>query len=118
VVLALEIVEHVADVDAFVRHCHALCKPGGLIIFSTLNRTPKSYLLGKLAAEYVLRWVPAGTHDWKKFIKPSELARAIRHAGGTPLGTCGMAFDPIKGSFKLSDSDLSVNYFMDVKNAG
>jgi 2-polyprenyl-6-hydroxyphenyl methylase/3-demethylubiquinone-9 3-methyltransferase len=112
IILALEIVEHVADVDKFVGHCVDLCKPGGIIIFSTLNRTPKSFLLGKIAAEYILRWVPAGTHDWKKFIKPSELARAIRQAGGTPINTNGMVFDPKKRSFTLSANDLSVNYFM------
>lgn len=112
VVLALEIVEHVADVDKFVGHCVDLCKPGGLILFSTLNRTPKSFLLGKVAAEYILGWVPAGTHDWKKFLKPSELSRAIRKAGATPNGMAGMVFDPLKGSFKLSQNDVSVNYFV------
>ena len=84
VVLALEIVEHVADVERFVEHALSLCKSGGIVIFSTLNRTPKSFLLGKIAAEYILGWVPKGTHDWKKFLKPSELASIIRHAGGEP----------------------------------
>lgn len=112
VVLALEIVEHVADVDKFVGDCVDLCKPGGLLIFSTLNRTPKSFLLGKVAAEYILGWVPAGTHDWKKFLKPSELSRAIRHAGAEPFSTEGMVFDPLKGDFTRSKHDLSVNYFI------
>jgi 2-polyprenyl-6-hydroxyphenyl methylase/3-demethylubiquinone-9 3-methyltransferase len=115
VVLALEIVEHVADVDKFVGHCVDLCKPGGLIIFSTLNRTPQSFVLGKIAAEYILRWVPAGTHDWKKFIKPSELARSIRLAGATPGETCGMSFDPLKREFHLSPDNIEVNYFMAVR---
>jgi len=111
VVLALEIVEHVADVDGFVDDCVNLCKPDGLIIFSTLNRTPRSFLLGKIAAEYILGWVPQGTHDWKKFLKPSELAKSIRAAGGELNNLTGMVFDPIKGGFKLSDHDVSVNYF-------
>lgn len=114
VVLALEIVEHVADVDKFVEHCVDICKPGGLILFSTLNRTPKSFLLGKIAAEYVLGWVPKGTHDWKKFLKPSELSRAIRQAGGQVDNLRGMVFDPMKRDFKLSD-DVDVNYFVAVR---
>lgn len=117
VVLALEIVEHVADVEHFVDHVFSLCKPGGLVIFSTLNRTPKSFLLGKVAAEYILGWVPKGTHDWKKFLKPSELASSIRAAGGTVTNTEGMVFDPIKGGFARSTRDLDVNYFMAAKNA-
>lgn len=112
VVLALEIVEHVSDVDAFVRNCADLCKPDGIVIFSTLNRTAKSFVLGKLAAEYVLGWVPKGTHDWKKFLKPSELARAGRAAGLNPYDTEGMVFDAAAGNFKRSRRDIDVNYFM------
>lgn len=112
VVLALEIVEHVADVDKFVGHCVDLCKPGGIILFSTLNRTPKSFLLGKIAAEYILRWVPHGTHDWKKFLKPSELSRAIRAHGANVQDISGMIFNPVKGEFTLSENDVSVNYFI------
>ncbi len=112
VVLALEIVEHVADVNTFVRHCVDLCKPGGLILFSTLNRTPKSFLLGKVAAEYILGWVPTGTHDWKKFLKPSELSRAVRQNGAEPMETEGMVFDPFKGDFRRDALDISVNYFL------
>jgi 2-polyprenyl-6-hydroxyphenyl methylase/3-demethylubiquinone-9 3-methyltransferase len=111
VVLALEIVEHVADVDKFVSDCVDLCKSGGLIIFSTLNRTPQSFLLGKVAAEYLLRWVPAGTHDWKKFLKPSELARSVRKAGADISNVEGMVFDPIMHNFKRA-RDTGVNYFM------
>jgi len=111
-VLALEIVEHVADVDKFVGHCVDLCKPGGLIIFSTLNRTPKSFLLGKVAAEYILGWVPQGTHDWKKFLKPSELSRAVRQNGAEVTNTEGMVFDPLTRDFKRSARDLDVNYFL------
>lgn len=115
VVLALEIVEHVDDVDKFVGDCVDLCKTDGLVVFSTLNRTPKSFLLGKVAAEYILGWVPTGTHDWKKFLKPSELAKAIRSAGGEVISTEGMVFDPLKGEFKRSANDLSVNYFIAVR---
>lgn len=117
VVLALEIVEHVADVEKFVGHALSLCKSGGIVIFSTLNRTPKSFLLGKVAAEYILGWVPKGTHDWKKFLKPSELACAIRHAGGEPAHIEGLVFDPVKGGFKRSTRDMDVNYFLTVKKS-
>lgn len=111
VVLALEIVEHVANVDEFIQSCAKLVKPGGLLIVSTLNRTPKSYALGVIAAEYILRWVPRGTHDWKKFVRPSELARAMRAASLEPSDLIGLVFDPVKGDFKLS-GDASVNYFL------
>lgn len=118
VVLALEIAEHVPDLQAFVQSCVDLCKPGGLIIFSTLNRTPKSFALGIVAAEYILRWVPRGTHDWKKFIKPSELARALSQAGATPGMMTGLVYDPLATkNFRLSASDLSVNYFMSATRA-
>lgn len=112
VVLALEIVEHVASVDKFVENCVDLCKKDGLLIFSTLNRTPKSFALGIVAAEYLLRWVPRGTHDWRKFIRPSELAAALRRAGAAPGDVKGLVFSPLKGDFLLSDSDVDVNYFM------
>lgn len=112
VVLALEIIEHVDDPQAFVRSCTSLLKPDGLIIFSTLNRTPKAYALGVIAAEYLLRWVPRGTHEWKKFVKPSELAAALRTAGLTPQDVTGMTYNPFKSAFELSKNDLDVNYFL------
>ncbi|MFP4313252.1 MAG: bifunctional 2-polyprenyl-6-hydroxyphenol methylase/3-demethylubiquinol 3-O-methyltransferase UbiG [Alphaproteobacteria bacterium] len=112
VVLALEIIEHVSDPQAFVENCARLCKPGGLIIFSTLNRTPKSYALGIVAAEYILRWVPQGTHSWKKFVKPSELARYARQACIKPQKTSGLIFNPLKNGFSISSTDIDVNYFM------
>lgn len=113
VVLALEIAEHVPDLNAFVQSCVDLCKPGGLLIFSTLNRTPKSFALGIVAAEYILRWVPRGTHDWKKFIRPSELGKALSRAGATPGDMTGLVYDPLaEKNFRLSASDVSVNYFM------
>lgn len=112
VVLALEIIEHVSDPASFVQNCAALCKDGGLVIFSTLNRTPKSYALGIVAAEYILRWVPQGTHSWKKFIKPSELARHARDAGLSPQQVQGLIFNPLKNEFAMSKTDMDVNYFM------
>ncbi len=112
VVLALEIVEHVREPAAFITECFDLCAPGGLVIFSTLNRTPASYALGIVAAEHILRWVPAGTHDWDKFIKPSELAQYVRAAGGICQDIRGMVFSPLKGQFVLSRSNVDVNYFM------
>ena len=87
--------------------------PGGLVIVSTLNRTPKSFALGIVAAEYILRWVPRGTHNWKKFIRPSELARAMGHSGLNVRDMSGLVFDPLaENGFRLSASDLDVNYFM------
>ncbi len=112
VVLALEIIEHVADVDAFVNALVKLVRPGGLVIFSTLNRTPKSFALGVIAAEYILRWVPRGTHNWKKFMRPSELARKARTAGLKEKDLRGIIFDPVAGDFDLSKTDIDVNYFM------
>ena len=112
VVLALEIVEHVADVETFVQSCVDRCKPGGLIIFSTLNKTWKSMALAKIAAEYIVRWVPTGTHDWKKFLRPSTLAASLRRAGATPFEAMGLVFNPLKNEFLLSANDLDVNYFI------
>lgn len=112
IVLALEIIEHVNDPAKFVQSVAELCKPGGLVIFSTLNRTAKSYALGIVAAEYILRWVPQGTHSWKKFVKPSELARYGRGAGLKAQSTSGLIFNPLKNEFTLSDRDLDVNYLM------
>lgn len=111
-VLALEIIEHVSDTAAFVNHCARLLKPGGIVIFSTLNRTAKSYALGIVAAEYVLRWVPRGTHSWQKFLKPSELAALCRDAGIHPLDATGLVYSPLDKSFRLSKTDLGVNYFL------
>lgn len=117
VVLALEIVEHVASVDKFVDETVDLCKPGGLVIFSTLNRTPKSFALGIVAAEYILRWVPTGTHSWKKFVRPSELGAALRRAGAKPKDVKGLRLNPFKNEFEISVSDLDVNYFMTAEKA-
>ncbi len=115
VVLALEIIEHVDNPDLFVKSVLNLCKPNGLVIFSTLNRTPKSYALGIIAAEHILRWVPQGTHSWKKFVKPSELSRMLRNNGAKPHDICGMIYNPLTKEFKLDKSRVDVNYFMSVK---
>lgn len=118
VVLALEIIEHVNDVPGFVQTCTGLVRDNGIIIFSTLNRTVKSFALGIVAAEYILRWVPRGTHSWRKFIKPSELVRAMRAAGLTPLDVKGLVYEPLKGDFSLSQHDIDVNYFITASKAG
>ena len=115
VVLALEIIEHVDNPDLFVKSVLDLCKPNGLVIFSTLNRTTKSYALGIIAAEHILNWVPKGTHSWKKFVKPSELSRMLRNNNAKPHDICGMIYNPLTKQFKLDKSRVDVNYFMSVK---
>jgi len=112
VVLALEIIEHVSDVAQFVEECTRLVKPGGLIIFSTLNRTPKSFALGIVVAEHILRWVPKGTHNWRQFVQPAELAKHVRKNGFNVFDVCGLVYNPLKDSFKMCDRDLDVNYFL------
>jgi len=116
-VLALEIIEHVADRDAFLATLSGLVKPGGLLVLSTLNRTLKSLALGVGMAEYVLKWVDPGTHDWRKFVKPSELARGLRGIGFEVADMTGLVFDPLRNEFRLSDSDVGVNYFMTARRA-
>lgn len=108
-VLALEVIEHVADTETFWRATAALMKPGGALIAATLNRTLKSFALGKIGAEYVLRWVPAGTHDWRKFVRPSELTRALR-ANGLHVGALsGVSYNLFLDRWEVSH-DLGVNY--------
>jgi 2-polyprenyl-6-hydroxyphenyl methylase/3-demethylubiquinone-9 3-methyltransferase len=111
VVLALEVIEHVADVQAFMDAAASLIKPGGILIASTLNRTPKSFALAIVAAEYLLRWVPAGTHDWRKFLKPSELARALRTAGLMIGDLSGLTYDAVHKTWQVS-RDVGVNYIL------
>ena len=110
VVLNMEVVEHVADPLAYLTACQILLKPQGLMICSTLNRNPKSYLFAIIGAEQVMRWLPKGTHDWKKFITPDELYDLIRKAGLDPVDRKGMVFNPLGWSWSLSARDLSVNY--------
>lgn len=110
VVLNMEVVEHVADPLTYLTACQQLLKPGGLHICSTLNRNPKSYAMAIVGAEYVMRWLPKGTHDWSKFITPDELYDLLRNAGLDPVDRKGFVFNPITWGWRLSDRDLSVNY--------
>jgi 2-polyprenyl-6-hydroxyphenyl methylase/3-demethylubiquinone-9 3-methyltransferase len=110
VVLNMEVVEHVADPLAYLSACQRVLKPGGLMICSTLNRNPKSYLMAIIGAEYVMGWLPKGTHEWSKFITPDELYALLRDAGLNPVDRKGFVFDKLKWSWSISDRDLSVNY--------
>ena len=110
VVLNMEVVEHVPDPQSYLTACQTLLKPGGLMICSTLNRNAKSFGMAIIGAEWVMRWLPKGTHDWKKFITPDELAGFIRQAGLDPVDRKGMVFNPVAWSWSLSSRDLSVNY--------
>ncbi|HEX3709234.1 MAG TPA: bifunctional 2-polyprenyl-6-hydroxyphenol methylase/3-demethylubiquinol 3-O-methyltransferase UbiG [Pseudolabrys sp.] len=111
VVLAMEVVEHVADVDAFVATCTTMVKPGGLMFAATLNRTFKSFALAIVGAEYVLRWLPRGTHQWDKFVTPHELETAFEHGGLRVIGERGVVFNPFADRWQLS-SDMDVNYML------
>ena len=108
-VLSLEVVEHVADRRAFLADCCSLVAPGGVLLLATLNRTAKSFLLGIVAAEYVLRWLPAGTHDWNRFVRPSELAADLRASGFRLDDLTGITYNPLSDRFSLSQ-DVDVNY--------
>ncbi|HVL70713.1 MAG TPA: bifunctional 2-polyprenyl-6-hydroxyphenol methylase/3-demethylubiquinol 3-O-methyltransferase UbiG [Beijerinckiaceae bacterium] len=110
-VLAMEVVEHVPDVDAFVLACCRAVKPGGLLVMATINRTLRAFGLAIVAAEYVLRWLPRGTHDWEKFVTPEELARAIEAGGLSVADTSGAVYDPLAGAWSLS-RDTGVNYMV------
>ncbi|WP_282182040.1 bifunctional 2-polyprenyl-6-hydroxyphenol methylase/3-demethylubiquinol 3-O-methyltransferase UbiG [Aliiroseovarius marinus] len=112
VVLNMEVVEHVADPLAYLTACQQLLKPGGLMVASTINRNPKSYMVAIIGAEHVMRWLPKGTHEWSKFITPDELADLIAAAGLNVVDRMGMVFNPIAWSWSLSARDLSVNYAM------
>ena len=109
VVLNLEVIEHVADVDAFLTACRQLIKPDGVMVFSTLNRTAKAFALAIIGAEYVMRWLPPGTHDWQKFLKPSELSAAMRDSGFMVADLAGLAYSPISDAWRVT-RDVSVNY--------
>ncbi len=111
VVTCMEMLEHVPDPSSVVQACAALCKPGGRIFFSTLNRNPKSYLFAIIGAEYVLRLLPKGTHKYDKFIKPSELAGFTRQAGLELLEIKGMTYNPLTQIYRLG-SDTDVNYII------
>lgn len=110
VVLNMEVVEHVADPALYLSACNALLRDGGLHICSTINRNPKSFMMAIVGAEYVMRWLPKGTHEWHKFITPDELFALLRGAGLDPVDRKGFVFNPVSWSWCLSDRDLSVNY--------
>ena len=117
VVLNMEVVEHVADPAAYLRDTAALVAPGGIMIVATLNKTLKSLALGKVAAEYVLRWVPPGTHDWRQFLKPETLRGWLDAAPGIAArGPYGVTYDPLTGRFSESD-DVDINYMMVAERA-
>ncbi|MTW16057.1 bifunctional 2-polyprenyl-6-hydroxyphenol methylase/3-demethylubiquinol 3-O-methyltransferase UbiG [Rhodoplanes serenus] len=111
VVLAMEVVEHVADVPLFVSVCAGMVKPGGLLVAATLNRTLKSWALAIVGAEYVLRWLPIGTHQWDKFVTPQELESALERAGLTVSGESGVIYNPLADRWQLS-RDMDVNYMV------
>ena len=109
VVLNLEVVEHVADPSTFLRDCASLVRPGGLMIVATLNRTPKAFALAIVGAEYVLGWLPRGTHEFDKFLRPEEVAGPMASAGLDVAPPQGVSFNPLAGAWRLS-SDTKVNY--------
>ena len=111
VVLALELIEHVADPAVLLTACAGLIKPGGVFIGATLNRTPQSFALAIVGAEYVMRWLPRGTHDWRRFMRPSEFALGLRRVGLQPTRLKGLRYRLAAGDWTLSD-DLSVNYLV------
>ena len=113
VILNMEVIEHVADPGAYLRNCSRLLAPGGLMIVATLNRTLKALALAKIGAEYVLRWVPAGTHDWTKFLKPEELRGFLEGEPVAVQGPFGVAYDPLSGRWSRS-SDCDINYMVTV----
>ena len=116
VVLAMEVVEHVTDVGLFVKTCASMVKPGGLMIAATLNRTLKSFALAIVGAEYVLRWLPRGTHQWDKFVTPNELETAFESSGLRVIGERGVIYNLFADRWQLS-SDLDVNYMLVAERA-
>lgn len=117
VVTCMEMLEHVPDPAATVRACAALLKPGGLAFFATINRNPKSYLLAVIGAEYVLRLLPRGTHDYAKFIRPSELAAMCRASDLDVAGLIGMTYNPFSKTYAL-ENDTGVNYMLHCRASG
>jgi 2-polyprenyl-6-hydroxyphenyl methylase / 3-demethylubiquinone-9 3-methyltransferase len=110
-VLAMEVIEHVRDVGHFIGQGAKMVRPGGMLVVATLNRTLKSFAFAIVGAEYVLHWVPRGTHTWRQFVTPSELAKALRAAGLHVKDETGVAYDPLTGKWRLSH-DIDVNYIM------
>jgi 2-polyprenyl-6-hydroxyphenyl methylase/3-demethylubiquinone-9 3-methyltransferase len=117
IVLAMEVVEHVADVGLFLRRCAEMVRPGGMILVATINRTLKSFALAIVGAEYVLRWLPRGTHRWDKFVTPNELEMAMERAGLRRRDERGVVYNLLADSWQLSD-DMDVNYMMTADKGG
>ena len=115
IVTCLEMLEHVPDPSTVIQACADLCKSGGDLFFSTINRNPKSFLFAIVAAEYILNLLPRGTHEYDKFIKPSELARWIREAGLDMQEMMGMTYNPLTKRYRLTPDDVSVNYLIRAK---
>ena len=114
VVTCLEMLEHVPNPASVVKACASMTKPGGTLFFSTINRNPKSYLFAIIGVEYVLKMLPKGTHDFAKFIKPSELTSWIRDASLELQDITGLLYNPITKNYKLSQNDVDVNYMISV----
>jgi 2-polyprenyl-6-hydroxyphenyl methylase/3-demethylubiquinone-9 3-methyltransferase len=112
VVLNMEVVEHVADVDSFVADCAAMVKPGGLMVIATINRTAKAFFMAIIGAERLLRWLPVGTHQYEKLVKPEELASALAPTGMAIIDKAGVAFNPLEDRWKRVPNDLDVNYMV------
>ncbi len=112
VIVNMEVIEHVADVNAYLTACKKLMKPNGIMLLSTLNRTAKAFLFAIVGAEHVLRWLPVGAHDWNKFITPDELSDHLKKAGCTPSAPTGFVMNPLRQTWSLSEKDYAVNYAM------
>lgn len=117
VVTCMEMLEHVPDPEAIIDACARLARPGGTVCFSTLNRNTKSFALAIVGAEYLLRMLPRGTHDYGRFIKPSELVAAARRAGLDAIGLCGMTYNPLTDQYTLAPGDVDVNYLAAFRKA-
>ena len=113
----MEVVEHVADVALFIGACGRMVRPGGLMFVATLNRTLKAFALAIVGAEYVLRWLPRGTHRWEKFVTPAELEKALRTAGLHPRKPVGVIYNPLADTWGQG-SDTDVNYMLVAEKAG
>lgn len=111
-VTCMEMLEHVPDPGSIINACADLVRPGGWVVFSTINRTPKAFAMAIVGVEYVLNWLPKGTHEYKKFIKPGEMAAAAEAAGLQIQNICGITYNPLFDSYSLNDADVDVNYLM------